>query len=346
MIIFVGTEDKGFFLQDVSIQEKIFFTGYIKLDELKSYVLKNENSCIVIDVTLWSEDSKIIADKINDVAASTRSRVIVFAVGYPLNSKLCCALREYGIRNIITAGNLADIKTEFKAFYNDESTEIIKRVTTEPIENEIRNFTATTIAVVGAQNRIGTTTQCFQIVKYLSSKGYKAAYLEFNDTDYLKKMKRLFGLSENDFSFECIHIYSKEQINKVVHEFDYIVYDYGSIISQTFNQYSFLERNISIVICGAKAGEIEYSTQALGLMQKYNNVIYLFNFVARSDETDIIAQMGHHKTYFSPLIPDTFSVLLEQQELYNKILGIKNSPALPQKNNSIFNKWRKNNGKI
>lgn len=341
MIIFVGTKEKGFFLQDLSILEEITYTGYIRLDSLKNYVLENTNSCIVIDVTLWSDDSKMIADRINDIAASIRSKIIIFAVGYQLNSKLCCALREYGIDKIITAGNLADIKTEFTAFYNEESADIVKRVISESPEPEIRNSAATTIAVSGAQNRIGTTTQCFQIVKYLSSKGYKAAYLEFNNSDYLEKMKRLFGLFGNDFSFEGIPLYSKEQINKVIQEFDYIVYDYGSVTNQTFNQYSFLERNISIVVCGAKPGEIEYSTQALGLLQQYNNVIYLFNFVAKSDEADIISQMGNHRTYFSPLIPDAFSVLLAQQKLYDEILNIKDSSALSQKKNSIFSKWRK-----
>ena len=341
MVIFVGTKDKGFFLQDVCIQEEITYTGYIELDNLKNYVLNNTNSCIVIDVTLWSDDSKIIADRINDIAASTRSKVIIFAVGYQLGSKLCCALREYGINSIITAGNLADIKTEFTALYNDESVETIKRVTTAPVETEIKNTSATTIAVVGAQSRIGTTTQCFQIVKYLSAKGYKTAYLEFNNSDYLEKMKKLFGLSESDFTFEGINIYSKEQINKVLQEFDFIVYDYGCIMSQTFNQYSFLERSISIVVCGANPGEIEHSTKALGIFQKYEDIIYLFNFVAKNDENDIVSLMGNHQTYFSPLIPDAFSVLLAQQKLYDEILHIKDSPALPQKKNSIFNKWRK-----
>lgn len=344
MIIFVGTNDKGFFLQDISIQEEITYTGYIELNNLKNYVLDNSNSCIVIDVTLWADDSKIIADKINDIAASTRSKIIIFAVGYKLNSRLCSALREYGINSIITAGNLADIKAEFTAFYNDETVEMIKRVISEPLETELKNPTARTIAVAGSQNRIGTTTQCFQIVKYLSSKGYKSAYLEFNDTDYLKKMKTLFGLSGDVFSFEGINLYSKEQINEVIKEFDYIVYDYGSVTNPTFNQYSFLERNTSIIVCGAKPGEIEHSTQALGILQKYNNVIYLFNFVAKSDEADIITQMGNHKTFFSPLIPDTFSVLLAQQKLYDNILGINSSPSMPQKKGSIFSKWRKSNG--
>ena len=341
MVIFVGAKDKGFFLQELPLSEEITYTGYITLDSLKNYALENTNSCIIIDVTLWSEDSKIISDKINDVAASTRSKVIIFAVGYKLNSKLCSSLREYGISNIITAGNLADIKTEFMAFYNDTSGEIVKRVTAESSETEIRNSTVTTIAVAGAQGRIGTTTQCLQIVKYLTSKGCKAAYLEFNGTDYLKKMKELFGLSERDFRFEGICLYSKEKINDVVKDFDYIVYDYGSITSQSFNQYSFLERNISIVVCGAKPGEIEYSTQALGLLQRYDDVIYLFNFVAKSDETDIIAQMGNHRTYFSPLIPDAFSVLLAQQKLYDEIIEIKDSPAPALKNNSIFKRWRR-----
>ena len=88
MVIFVGASDKGFFLQELPLPEEITYTGYITLDNLKNYVLENTNSCIVIDVTLWTEDSKIIADRINDVAASTRSKVIIFAVGYKLNSKL------------------------------------------------------------------------------------------------------------------------------------------------------------------------------------------------------------------------------------------------------------------
>lgn len=341
MVIFVGTNDKGFFLKDISIKEKITYTGYIELDNLKNYVLDNENSCIVIDVTLWSEDSKIIADRINDIAASTRSKIIIFAVGYQTNSRLYSTLQKYGINNIITAGNLADIKTEFTAFYNNKNTETVKRVTYEPIETDSKQSTAKTIAVAGAQERIGTTTQCFQIVKYLTSKGYKTAYLEFNNTDYLKKMKKLFGLSESDFSFEGINLYSKERINEAIKEFDYIVYDYGSITSQVFNQYSFLERNISIIVCGAKPSEIEYSTQALAIFQKYSNITYLFNFVAKSDETDIIAQMGNNKTYFSPLIPDSFSILLTQQKLYDEILEINDCPTMPQKKNSIFRKWRK-----
>lgn len=340
MIIFVGTKDKGFFLQDMPLQEEISYTGYIEIDKLKNYVLSNSNSCIVIDVTLWSDDSKIIADRINDVAASTRSKVIIFAVGYPPGSKLCCALREYGISNIITAGNLADIKAEFMTFYNDEKSNTIKRVTVESFDVEIKHPSATTIAVAGAQSRIGTTTQCFQIVKYLSSKGYKTAYLEFNNSDYLKKMKKLFGLSESDFTFEGVNIYSKEQINKVLQEFDFIVYDYGCLTSQTFNQYSFLERNISIVVCGANPGEIEHSTKALSIFQKYEDIIYLFNFVAKSDETDIVSLMGNRKTYFSPLIPDAFSVLLAQQKLYDEVLRINDAPTLPAKRNSIFRKRR------
>ena len=340
MIIFVGTKEKGFFLQEVTA-ENITYTGNIQLEQLKGYTLDNTNSCIVIDVSQWSDENKTIADKINDIAASTRSKVIIFAVGYQLNSRLCSALREYGLSNIITAGNLADIKAEFMAFYNNDSSDIVKRVTADiGSEFDIKPATVTTIAVAGAQSRIGTTTQAFQIVKYLSSKGFKAAYLEFNSTDYLKRMKKLFSLSESDFSFEGINLYSKEQINEVIKEFDYIVYDYGCITSQTFNQYSFLERNIRIIVCGAKPGEIEYSTQALGLFQKYNNIIYLFNFVAQSDETDIRAQMGNHKTFFSPLIPDMFSVLLPQQKLFDEIIKPGDSPALPQKKSSIFSKWR------
>lgn len=342
MIVFAGRETNGFFLRDLPLNEEIEFTGNRDLEILKDFVLKKNYKCIVVDVSEYADDCQHISDIINDFASMTNSKVIAFAPGYSESSKLYVSLNSYGIKNIVNAGNLAEIKEQFMMFYTDNRSDSVRRVIPDNREEpELKPSGVITIALAGAQDRIGTTTQCFQIVKYLTSKGYKTAYLEFNNTDYLKKMKRLFGLSESDFSFEGIDLFSKEQISEVIKNYDYIVYDYGSIKNPSFNQYSFLEKSINILVCGAKPGEIECSTQALSMFQKHLEVIFLFNFVAASDEEDIVSQMGNHKTFFSPLIPDSYSILSEQERLLSKIVSVESRVEPEQKKKSLFKRRNK-----
>lgn len=341
MIIFIGTEEHGFFLKETMANEQINFTGYINLEELPTYANELTSACIVIDITQWSEKSEQIAERICNAALLTRSKIIIYAVGYSLDSILCCSLTSCGIANIITAGNLADIKAEFLNLYNSTDNTVIERTAAPINDNEIKSSSVITIAVAGAQERIGTTTQCFQIAKYLSAKGFKTAYLEFNNTDYLKMMKKLFNLPENVFSFEGINLYSAEQISRILKEYDYIIYDYGSITNPNFNKYSFSEKSICIIVCGAKPNEIDHSTAALNMFQNNDDINYLFNFVSENDMDDIKELMGAHKTYFSPLIPDIFSVLTAQQKLYDNMISVKGSPALPKKNRNRFFRRKK-----
>lgn len=343
LIIFIGTKEHGFFLQELSIiSEDITYTGYIDLDSINNYSTKEPSTSIIIDISLWSEKSELIVENICSIASSTRSKVIIYAVGYSPESILCSSLTAHGIKNIITAGNLADIKTEFLNFYNSTDSQIIERKPLYEAKNKIKSKLAMTVAVAGSQERIGTTTQCFQITKYLSAKGFNAAYLEFNNTKYLSKMKKLFNLSENNFNFEGINIYSANQINQILREYDYIIYDYGSITDSNFNMYSFLEKSTCIIVCGDKPNEIDYSTAALNQFQNNKNILYLFNFVSAADMEDIKALMGNHKTYFSPLIPDMFSVLLQQQKLYDSIIFPRVSSLQPKKKHSALFGFRRN----
>ena len=336
MIIFIGSEEHGFFLNEIS-QEEVSYTGTIELNQLTEHANSITSSCIIIDITQWAESSELITKEICSVAMLTRSKIIIYAVGFATNSILCNSLKVCGLHNIITAGNLSDIKAEFMDFYTNNDNKIIENPLVQNTPSDTKNPMAITIAVAGSQNRIGTTVQCFQIAKYLTAKGFKAAYLEFNKTNYLQQLKKLFNLSEDDFSFEGINMYSAKDVNRILQEYDYIVYDYGSITDKSFNQYSFLEKSKCIIVCGATPSEIDYSTAALSLFQNNQNIIYLFNFVPQADETDIAALMGNHQVVFSPLIPDMFTVLLDQQNLYENIIDQNTAPTIPQrKKKGIF----------
>ncbi|MCM1219456.1 MAG: hypothetical protein NC548_33675 [Lachnospiraceae bacterium] len=341
MILFIGTQESGFFIEETIKDNDITFTGYINITELDCIALSKEYTCIIIDISLWPLAADNIVAAIVKVAAAYHGKLIIYASGYSIDCKLCSALRMKGITSIITSSVLSYVKEEFLNFYNNETSSPII-IQAKPQIDSSKSIPST-IAVCGSQSRIGTTTQCIQIVKYLTSKGFKTAYLEFNNTGYVNKLKKLFRLSQN--VFEGIELYMQEQISEIA-DYDYIVYDYGSIKNSYFNVYSFLERQTKIIVCGAKPDEIEFSTVALKLFNPYQEVNYLFNFVAKSDESDISSLMGEHKTYFSPLIPDSYSILSAQQELYQAMGLIKNRnlPETKKDKPSLFSRWRKNNG--
>lgn len=343
MIIFVGNKENGFFIKEIINDTEINYTGYIPLEMLEQSLLETQSECVVIDVTLWTDSTERIIENIVHIAAAMRNKLIIYAPGYNLNSKLCSNLRSHGIQNIITAGMLAGVKDEFTAFYNNKNTENTPIIPIVQTENLIdNNSKITSIAICGSQHRIGTTTQCLQITKYLKSNGYKAAYIEFNNNGYVDKLRTLFSLSQNQFEFEGIDIYSQKEIN-LLSNYDYIVYDYGCITDSYFNQYSFLERQNKIIVCGAKPDEIDFSTQALRKFNSFNDIHFIFSFVSKEDESDISALMGEHSTYFSPLIPDSFTVLLAQQELYKSMQLCKvNSSAVVSAKKSWFSRRRKN----
>lgn len=341
MIIFIGTQESGFFVEEILKNDDVVFTNDIAIEDLERVALNKDYSCVVVDVSIWPLPQNEIVDALVKVAAAYHGKLIIYAAGYSIDCKLCSALRNQGITNIITSSILSYVKDEFMKFYNDKAPSSII-IPVKPSIEEKKPITST-IAICGSQSRIGTTTQCMQLVKYLTSNGFKTAYLELNDTEYVKKLKTLFGLSQN--VFEGVELYTPEQISSIS-DYDYIVYDYGSIKNSYFNMYSFLERQTKIVVCGAKPNEMEFSTAALKMFNLYKDVKYLFNFVAKADENDISSLMGEHKTYFSPLIPDSYSLLSGQQELYRSMGLINQKKVFVQKKekNSLFSRWRKNNG--
>lgn len=341
MIIFIGTAESGFFIEEIIKDEEIVFTNYIDINKLADVALNKNYSCIIIDISLWMLPHNELTEAVVKVAAAYHGKLIIYAAGYSVDCKLCTSLRNQGITNIITSRILSHVKEEFLKYYNSEipTSPVIPE---KPQIEEIKTISSS-IAICGSQARIGTTTQCIQLVKYLTSKGFKTAYLEFNNMGYVNKLKSLFGLSQN--IFEGIELYTQEQIN-CLSEYDYIVYDYGSITNSYFNKYSFLERQTKIIVCGAKPDEMEFSTAALKLFNQYKEINYLFNFVSKADESDISSLMGEHKTYFSPLIPDCYSLLSSQQELYQAMGLIKNQKLPEAKKNkpSLFSRWRKSHG--
>lgn len=336
MILFVGDNDKTLFITETLPGETIESTGYIDLNTVKSVTTAKDYSCIIIDVSMWSEKAENITTVITSAASALRCKFIIYAAGINPGSILYQSLFNAGLNQIITATNLSKIKEEFLFFLNSNETIIPTVLNATPIIDTPAK--AKTIAVAGAQHRIGTTTLSFQIVKYLNSKGYKAAYIEFNRSEYLSKLKKLFGLDFNSFSFEGINIFEADKINYALNEYDFVVYDFGCISDNEFNKFSFFEKWQKFVTCGAKANEIDFSTCALKEFQN-EDITFIYEFVSKQDESDLRELMGNKKTYFSPLIPDIFSVHQSMEVLLTEILKVSAVDTSKKKKRKFG--WRK-----
>lgn len=359
MILYVGNRLDGNFIYEVAQKRKI------EIDQVEENIdiKKQENDILfklpgvkylVIDIDQYVNEA-------DEIVASLKSlkklgvKIIIVTPGLSSDNILIHKLINIDIKNFINrASNLSVMKDELEknlTAYYDENTrkeiEEIKQIqqTAKKIEEK-----TTTIAVAGSLNRIGTTTQAIQIVKYLIFKGYKACYVEVNDNiyenstlskekeplTYVKKLKKILNLSEdrdiNMVKYENVELYY--DIDKLAEikarEYDFIVFDYGSYKGNNFNKASFLKDDVNIVICGSEITEID-AAASLASNISYEKSKLVFSFTEKSDEDDIINLINSIKIkkevqngarcYFAGFTPNPFK--LSEISLYDNLLSIE-----------------------
>ena len=212
----------------------------------------------------------------------------------------------------------------------------------DPLEEEDResaqkDMTGKRIGITGVCRRIGTTTEAVQLVKYLQVKGYKACYIEVNNTGFVQEHGQVF-VSEHDeylgrVTYEGVDLYYKqEKIQEIFHQdYDYFVFDYGAYSEQGFNKTSFLEKDIRIFVAGSKATEMKYTQQVLQ-NEYYMDVFYLFNFISEKERPELLEYMEEKAeiTYFTVYAPDQFEYIHNPE--FDRLIPVENkNPELPKK---------------
>lgn len=183
-----------------------------------------------------------------------------------------------------------------------------------------------TIGLLGAQGRIGTTTQALQITGFLMSMGYDTAYMEMGNQNYVDELKNVYkNLEEKDKALICgeILVYKSEHILEVNRKnFDYMVKDYGHYEGQNLLLPSFFEQDIKIIVGGVKANEMDCLENILKHSWR-KDVKFLFNFVAPEEQQDIKGQMLEYQvdSYFSTYAPNPFEYNQVMKEVYSCLLA-------------------------
>lgn len=184
---------------------------------------------------------------------------------------------------------------------------------------------AKTIAVAGCIGHIGATTQAIQAVKMIKDLGLKVCYMEMNRTEYLDNILRLYSQAEDKDSFvrfSGIDMYKRNYAKKVSKQnWDYIVRDYGPADVNTFEESSFAEQPLKIVVCGSKPNEI-FKTQDLLVDPIYDDAYFIFSFVPEEERLDLLSLMGDrsNKTFFAGNVFDPYILTPDSKKIFQKIL--------------------------
>ena len=184
-----------------------------------------------------------------------------------------------------------------------------------------------TIAFAGCTDHIGTTTQAIQAILSIKENTQNACYLEMNKTSYIENILKLYRKAEDNheyIKFNDIDIYKKEYANKIRQkEYDYIIRDYGNANLNTFEETSFSEQPIKIVVCGSKPNEV-FHVQKLLSNPIYEDAFFIFSFVPENEKLAILPLMGkrQEKTFFSDIILDPYKLNPNSIGIVNKIVSL------------------------
>ena len=236
-------------------------------------------------------------------------------------------LLNAGFKNFILATSLAKQYEEYskclEGYYEENGIDI--KAAEEP--QQIIRQKVKTIGIAGTIPRIGTTTTSLQLVKYIESRGYNAAYVEINTLKYIEQCEKLYADVKRDnnksyLKYNGIRMYVSSNMGEVMSDdYNYIICDYGAVVDPSFNKVSFLEKDLNIFVAGTKANEIE-CVQPLLQSPIYREAKYIFNFTPENDKEDIKDMMMDKKddTYFNVLVADPFDYIHNPE--YERLLPL------------------------
>ena len=229
MILFVGEQDKGWFVPETAEKknEKCEYSGFVSsLEELSKRILQGSFSAVILHLpSLVIMDYQNIGKFCkNLMIANGNIQIIVMAEGYNINSQIVQAAIAAGVRFFMLGTNASMLKNELTDALDGKTNieTVFEQLPTEDQrdrkKNEIESSFASsrTIAVAGSQHRIGTTTQALQIVKHLILEGHTACYIQLNSSDYVQKVGEFYTdaiLNEDTglVTYQNLEMYYKQE---------------------------------------------------------------------------------------------------------------------------------------
>jgi len=311
-------------------------------------------STIIINLRNATDNVANIAEEMKRLQAAGNAQLIFFCIGMREESEIVQALLQAGFYQFVLSTVAGKAKEQLQlalAGYStlgvEKKAEIEQKKEEETAKVQENGFRPRTIAVMGVCHRIGTTSQAFQIVKYLQSKGKNTCYLSLTGQP-LSEWKKLYDGEETDkadVELSRVRVqgidmfFDPSKILKIEAEgYQYIVYDYGSLSDPTYTgQTEAMSKDIRIVVAGIKPGESDGLSKVFSSMVG-NATYYIFSFVPESEKQNVLDNQGSmaEKTIFAAYTPDPFQ--LNVKTPYDRVVRTAKEQKTVRKKFHFFGK--------
>ena len=355
-ILFVGKKSVGHHVPEIAGKD-VDFTGEVTtIEQAKALIMKDDTyTTVIIDLSTITTDYVRIADECRNMSLASKARFIFYYLGKPERTELVSALVERGFSYFVLSSYAVQQNEQLKMCLNGMATVSPPPPPPEeaetPEETEQENAKTLSVSLMGCCNRIGTTTQAIQIIKFLQLMGYKACYVEANEDGFAELIGNTYESSVTDEETKCVtydnvDLYGDPtQIGVIKSKgYNYTVWDYGVFDGSTAKTMAFLDKDLPIVVGGISPVELALMNPILQSPIMASNCSYIFSFVHPNDEKEVMELMESKadSTFFARYTPDPFGYTSATNDLYGAILKINKTPHQNKiKKHSFFGKKRK-----
>lgn len=183
-----------------------------------------------------------------------------------------------------------------------------------------------TIAVAGAQQRVGVTHLSIRLCKYFLQAGKDCLLQERNQSGHLSRIRNCYREirgKEGIYEVEGIPMATQEIPEKMMEDYQVTVLDYGCLNRE--NIHAFLQADQKLLILGAKDWELQDSEQILDMTAEYKDITYLFNFLNDKQFYRVCRSMGNKNCRRLPYEPDPYARPKGSSgtDFFRELLGLK-----------------------
>lgn len=334
-------------------QHSMVCSGFVDNADIITQFVSVNSSCdiIIIDLTnliCLSDDDFRMA--VNKLCSEFTGKIICFEPSQN-GHKLAIIAAQCGVKYFVDEVFTPDIEKQLASFIennkvvNEPEVNIPKFSNTanrvmnennminEPMAES--NGRMITVGVIGIIPRIGVTTQCISIIKFLQTVGRRACYIEKDKTKFIYSLlKNYDGIKQNEYTdsieYQGVEMFYQEDSTFKL-DYDYRVIDYGTIDDGI--PADFMSRDIKIVLLGTSPEELNAFSQYAEVLYELDcdleegkKILYVFSLVSPSEYNDALELMGtiRNRTYFSPYIPSAFDELNDDgKAFYSALLKIQ-----------------------
>lgn len=297
---------------------------------LKQFVINdmrslNHYAYVAIDMKALKDSEEEIIESVKAFKKMFSSRVIFYIEDIENNEGLIQSLIEQGIYNIISADTVDELNKEIQKVISDigmSKRELqlklsrVRGINNAYIPEYSFGEKSISIAITGANHKVGTTTMAMNMCNYLSSIGATVCYVEANTNGHIKELPSAYkgmAVKENLIIYNGVKYLSlNAQSNDKYH---FVIYDMGVIKPKIINVIK-NKCDVRVLCATAKPYEIGDYEKAINLLDDAN-IYTIFSFVQDIAKSKLKNKYGD--IFFSEYSPNLFGSE-KNKDIWERIL--------------------------